>query len=472
MANIQSGASADILTVDPLSKALRATLYGSDGTLAIVGEGDQPGAFKGVPMFGANDEQLLPMRLDRLGSLAVASHQPLFTESFEGATIHPIRWAVTATTMAATQAPVQGLLINSGNITTINTGYMIKSNRAFLKSQRQPLQGKIRARLNAVNNSVMEVGFFDATTFNGANTTGAYWQVTSSGAVLPVVTYNSVDITGTDVRSSLDVTKYYTFDVFMDDDEAVFYVQDSSTGLIINRQSIKVPVTAQRLWSSTQLPIGARLYNTAIAPASAPQLIVTDIYVAGLDSNASVPLSETMALMHRDASTNPQTGAQLAAWANSAEPANATLSNTAAGYTTLGGKFQFAAVAGAVTDFALFGFQVPSPSTLVITGIDIEAWNTVVAVATTPTLLTWGIATNLTAVSLATASHARVGLGAQSFAVGAAPGATAQRISKQFRTPLVCGPGRFVDIILRIPVGTATATEVFAGMVNIEGYFI
>ena len=50
-------------------------------------------------------------------------------------------------------------------------------------------------------------------------------------------------------------------------------------------------------------------------------------------------------------------------------------------------------------------------------------------------------------------------------------GAKAERISKAFRTPLHCPFNRFVHVILRMPVGTATASQVIAGMVNIEGYF-
>lgn len=53
------------------------------------------------------------------------------------------------------------------------------------------------------------------------------------------------------------------------------------------------------------------------------------------------------------------TAGSTANYANTAAPASATLSNTAAGYTTLGGQFQFAAVAGE-TDYALFAFLVPA----------------------------------------------------------------------------------------------------------------
>ncbi len=198
MAQIQSGAGSDLLTIDTVSKAARASLYDANGNpLAVVAD-TQPASVSGLLSLGMNDRSVLPMRLDRFGSQAQASHQPMFVESFEGGTLHPIRWTSTATTMAATQSSIAGLTINSGAITTVTTGYMLKSNRAFLKSQRQPLHTKIRARPWHFNNSVMELGFGDAATFNGAHTTGAYWQVTATGVVQPVLTYNGVDQTGAD----------------------------------------------------------------------------------------------------------------------------------------------------------------------------------------------------------------------------------------------------------------------------------
>jgi hypothetical protein len=78
--------------------------------------------------------------------------------------------------------------------------------------------------------------------------------------------------------------------------------------------------------------------------------------------------------------------------------------------------------------YALFGFQAPSPYAFVLDGIDIETWNT-----------------------------------------GAAARAKGERISQSFDTPLVTNPGRFLTVILRMPVGTATAGEVFQGMVNLRG---
>jgi hypothetical protein len=467
---IRSGASSDELTIDPASKAARATLYSSNGQELICAEDQQIVASRGIVAFGMNDETALPIRMDRLGGIATADHTMLLTDSFEGATPNAARWQINSVTMVATQSSVAGLTINSGNIVTANTSYSLQSTVRFLKTQRSPLQVKIRARINAQNNCVMDFGFGDSISAT-AHTTGAYWQVTSSGVVQPVVTYNGIDVTGTDVRSLINIASFYTWDVFLDDDEAVFVLQDTATGLILNKQSIKLPLTGQRLWSSTQLPITIRQFNTATPPAVAANLIVTDVYVAALDTRQNKSWNQVKAANFRAVPYNPLTGVQIQQFANSAAPASATLSNTTAGYATLGGLFQFAAVAGAATDYALFAIAIPAPTNFVCTGIDIETWNTGAAVATTPTLLVWALGVGSSAVSLATANVSRVAIGAQSLPIGAVPGAKAERISKNFDTPLVCPSGRFFHVILRMPVGTATASQIIQGMVNLEGYF-
>ncbi len=197
-------------------------------------------------------------------------------------------------------------------------------------------------------------------------------------------------------------------------------------------------------------------------------MVLASVDVLLLDCMTSKPWKEQMAESGYGAPLTPTGFAQAAQWANSAAPASATLSNTAAGYATLGGLFQFAAVAGAATDYALFGFQAPTPYAFILDGIDIELWNTGAAVATTPALFVWGLGVDQGGATLAS-SATRVGIGAQSLPLGAAIGAKAERISQTFDTPLVTNPGRFLTVILRMPVGTATAGEVFQGMVNLRG---
>lgn len=170
-------------------------------------------------------------------------------------------------------------------------------------------------------------------------------------------------------------------------------------------------------------------------------------------------------------------GVQTANHANSTSPTSASLSNTAAGYTTLGGRWQFAAVAGAATDYALFAYQVPSTHKLVIKGIYISAINTGAAVATTATVLDWSIAVNSTAVSLATTDSdpvyapRRAAIGTQGFLVSAGIGTAAADINRTFEAGLVCQPSRYVHIIVQSPVGTATGSQVLRGDVFVDAYF-
>ena len=195
-------------------------IFDSAGNAVSVISDAAPTTFAGVVGMGINDRSLLPLRVDRVGSLATSLHNQLLTDSFENVNINTDRYTITNTTMAATQASISGLLFNSGAITTVTTGYMLQSAKKFPKSQRAPMAFRARARMNYVVNSVTELGFGDAATFNGVNTTGAYFQVTSAGVVQPVMTFNSVDITGTAI--TLNTANYYVFDIICDDDWTTF----------------------------------------------------------------------------------------------------------------------------------------------------------------------------------------------------------------------------------------------------------
>jgi len=182
-----------------------------------------------------------------------------------------------------------------------------------------------------------------------------------------------------------------------------------------------------------------------------------------------------MAGMGHGSLTSPTTFLQLANYANSAAPASATLSNTAAGYTTLGGQWQFAAVGAAETDFALFGFTNPTPYTFYIKRVTIAAWNMVAAVATTATNLQWGLAFNSSAVSLATAAPytpMRKAIGDMFAPITTTLSGhtfTGSPVTWEGTEPIF--PGRFFHVILKIPVGTATATEIIRGTCVVDGGF-
>jgi hypothetical protein len=175
----------------------------------------------------------------------------------------------------------------------------------------------------------------------------------------------------------------------------------------------------------------------------------------------------------------------LSQYANSAAPAAAVLSNSVPSYATLGGLYNFAAPASAETDFALFGWSAPGAlaavqAHLFITDIQISLVNTGAAVATTPTIVEWGLAVNSTAASLATTDGGgtggvfgprRLSLGSQTLLVGALIGSQPPIIQRIFGALPIVEPGRFMHIFFRVPVGTATASQVLRGSISINGYF-
>ena len=176
-------------------------------------------------------------------------------------------------------------------------------------------------------------------------------------------------------------------------------------------------------------------------------------------------------IIRRPAAIDPTNGDQTANHANSTSPSSATLSNTAAGYATLGGRWQFAAVASAATDFALFAYLIPAGYRLFITGVTIHTVNTGAAVATTAHIFDWSLGLKSTAVSLATAALRRITLGIQALLSGAAIGAVAEPLVRTFDPPLVAEPGEYVHLILQMPLATNTGSQVIRGDAQIHGYF-
>lgn len=224
--------------------------------------------------------------------------------------------------------------------------------------------------------------------------------------------------------------------------------------------------------SSACTTVGQRLHW-------APQIYLGQMIASQDDLNQNREWSHTLALMGRGAYQSPVTAfGQTANHANSTSPVSASLSNTATGYATLGGRFQFAAVASAATDFALFAYQVPAGYQLFIDAIAVSLVNTgAIGSVATPTILDWGLGLNASAISLTTVDGAgtwaprRIPLGMQAFGLSAVIGAMPPDIVRRFETPLVVDGGRYLHLILQVPVSAATASQVFRGDVLVSGYF-
>ena len=384
-------------------------------------------------------------------------------------------------TATATLSLTGGYLVfNAGNSVASAAVSRVQTYRTFqlLGSSAMEVGFRVRFAINAQTNNVAELGLgFAATTVTP--TDGAYFKMTTAGGIVGVMNRSGTETTTSTLFTPVANEVYY-LRMIVDQDRLEFYVDAELQAVITT------PTTDPAITFSRSMPLLMRLYNSS-ATSSAQRMEVSDVIVVtrDLSTNRLWPTSQAGQLLHSISAPRGTTAGQTANFTNSTAPTSATLSNTAAGYTTLGGKFQFAAVAGAVTDYALFAYQVPAASVvggnknLVIRGIRIDTYNTGAAVATTGTVLEWGVGVGATAVSLATADSAtagtratrRIPLGVQSFAVGAAIGAVANVIDVNLDAPLYVEAGTFVHIILQMPIATATASQIIRGTVFINGYF-
>lgn len=419
--------------------------------------------------------------------LRVATEVPYFSQSFEGTIISRDRIQQNDTTMTCAQA-ADFLTLNSGSSVTSGQTTNIRTYRTF------PLLGSflnhahlwVRETNPTATNVVSEWGCGYATG-TATPTDGVFLRRISGGTLRAVINFGGTetiaDLTMTNVPSRdgigvYDATETNHWIIYIHNDDAHFWCNN----VLVAR--IQCPAAQAAPSQSSALPLFARVNNTGAASA-ARQLGIGFLEVTQGDTDGNKPWADVMC-GGGGGSYQVQPGttsAQTANWANSAAPASATLSNTAAGYTTLGGQWQYAAVAGAETDFALFGYTNPAGTatlpgkTLYVTGVRIgETFVQGAAVATT-TVLVWGVGVGSTAVSLATVDAAatvgprRKMLGAQSLAAAAAIGALALGFERHFRSPIIVPPGAFFHVILKQPQGAATASLVFRGSVDIDGYF-
>jgi hypothetical protein len=469
---------ATIAKVDATSNAARGTLYDAAGNVisaankaAIV-----PTTQPGLQLSGADYKVSRLLRVSSNGTLRTSDDTLMLYDSVEGAAYDSNKWVQTLTTMTVTQA-TGAITFNAGNSFATTVGAMHVSHRLFQNVPRSALTYRTKARHTAhFANNQIQMGFGVPTAVTAvAFLNGALWRKDGTGQYIPVVSMNGSEQLGTPISNatfiaSVPTTDYAWFEVFLEDTRATFRIYTMG-GALVNEQTLEF-TPAIIGFAATHLAAVHHICNTG-ATGTAVQMLVAGTSVFAGDSLSGIPYDVIQAAQNYGSLTSPTAYTQTANYANTAAPASATLSNTAAGYTTLGGQWQFAAVGGAETDYCLFGFQVPTPYALVVKGVTIHAFNMVVAVATTAHSLHWGLGFNSSAVSLATAApypYMRKAIGQMFIPTGGVVG-------QSFNTPVtwegteVVQPGRFFAIILKMPTATATATQIIRGTAVVNGFF-
>lgn len=470
-----SGNIAEVNASNQLKTTLEtnvSTNPGNVGAVRMFSEND-PGSVTGTALL-RSPETSLDYRL-RVGVDAVWDD-----ENFNYVAQNFTKHKYTSTTLTMTWA--SGFLnTNGGSVTTTGTAAQIQTYRHF------PIQGQggiycetlFGLTNTPVTNWTLDVGMFTpAAAGTSLPTDGVYFRV-NSGGVFGVINNNGTETTTSAFTGfTFTVNRIYNFCIVLTDHRVEFWIDD------ILYSAVDKPVGTGSVVYAGSLPWAVRHHHTGTTSAVI-QAKIANYTVATQDIDNNRLWATNKSGQGLSGVVNPSGGAAgiTANSVNSTVPATATLSNTAAGYATLGGQFVFAAPAGAETDYALFSFLNTVPTTgitgrnLVIRGIWIDTWNQVVATATTPTVMQWYAAVGSTAVSLATVDGAatrlpkRIFLGAQSFIVGAAVGQMGQTVDCNLDAPLVVEPGTYFHIILKIPVGTATATETFRGNVGVNAHW-
>lgn len=414
----------------------------------------------GIPLDGTED-----------GHLLVSEDTVIFFDQVDGAAVDSNKWnASDVSGMTITQSG-GFITLNAAAATTANAWAILKTVLFIPLYPEFPFKLAMDLKLNVTPQSNVTIEFgLGNPTGSGAITDGVFFRMATDASFKGVV-INTSNETDSTAITAVSVNVVHDFDVLVEVGDSGFIVDDGDEHTVMNAPGNPFSV------GITRIPIFFRVINGSSPPGTAPQLSLGRISAVQKILKPNRTWGETLSLLGRGGYQSPVTTfAQTTNHANSASPTSATLSNTAAGYTTVGGRFQFAAVAGAATDFALFGYQVPAGFQFIVTGISITCAVTGLAVVTA-TILDWSIGINASAVSLATADGSgtwaprRIPLGTQGFIALAGIGVNGPEIRRDFNPPLVINSGRFLHVILQVPAGAATALLVFRGDVTITGYF-
>jgi hypothetical protein len=410
--------------------------------------------------------------------LRVSHDHILDRETFNYTAQNTGKHSHTFTTMTATVS-ANGLLCNSGNITTTSTGFTFGTFAEYPCAHAgATTYYETSMSLNTNINSIPANFFMDVGAIRRGVTTafvpldGAYFRFSSAG-ITAVINRNATEtvevLTGV---SGILANESHKYTISVTEREVEFWIDD------IRYASISTPSTNGQVVLGATLPWGLRCANVG-APSAAVQALVSDYtvsYGGAMYSSAWSAVGNRSLGSYQGLSGG--TMGSLATYANSTTPASAAGSNTAANATGLGGQGHINAAVTAATDFIMTSYQVPAGTVavqgrrLVVTGVKISAANLGAAVATTATTIACSLAFGHTAVSMATTDTAsfatattkaprRIALGMMYWPVGAVIGQVASPgdLYMQFVNPIYVNPGEFIATTLKFITGTATASQ-------------
>lgn len=336
------------------------------------------------------------------GALDVSIDSLLFWEQVDGNAVNTNTWNQSTSGMTIAQA--NGFLtLNSGSALTAGAYAILSSINNINLYGHLPVRMTMNAHIpvNPGANLVMELGMGQAAT-NAPPTDGVFFRWTGTTLVC-VMNFGGGETVSPPITPP-PLMEAALFDIVCVEDAVNFFLDDELVA------TIQVPLAQAYPVSAGHQPVFARCYNGGSSPAAAPQINIGQVVVVQEALNQNRLWREVAAIMGRGGYQSPVTPfGQTANHANSANPASATLSNTAASLATVDGA-----------------------------GV-------------------WG--------------PRRIPIGLQTFLVGDLIGRAATDIVRAFDPPLIVDSARFLHVIAQIPFGTASLGQILRGDVTITGYF-
>ena len=410
----------------------------------------------------------------------------LFTDTFNAIAQNPSNWKHSFATMTMTQSA--GFLnVNAAGTSTASGNYAyLQTWRYFQLFGTAPLAVEFTGQITAypTANEIFMSGLGVAT--GAAEPVDGIWFELSSAGLYGITRYNSGVATKTQLiagadLSSLPLNTNAKYSAIVGEREIEWWIDDVLYGVS------GIPNANGQPFLTSALPVFIQKYNSALV-GSSPNMIVKvgDICVTLMDLNANLTWANQMAScgLGSQQLNGGSAGSPQIQWANTALPTAAAATNTTAALGAyLGGLFQMNAPATSATDVIVASYLNPlggvnqTPRTIKLRGIKVDCVNSGAAVATTASTFAVAVAWGGTALTLAqveTASFANntvkarriQPIGVISFPVGSAVGAQASGIQFDFEAPLIINPGEYVQIVAKILVGTATASEVFQWVIS------
>lgn len=472
---VVSGNGVEANTDNELLAALSKTL-GKAGLAALIGQVHDGAAGLGKvqrPIYASIENRL-----------AVGMDNILWDDVFTGANINLSRYNSGTATYTTVQTG-GGITFNNGGSIATSAGSFFRTYRTFPIFGNFPTTIDFAFSLALVPQAqnIIEIGLgLPAGSFPFAPTDGLYMQIDTAGALQLVANFNGTLTTSGAITFTWTANRFYHAEIVAHRDRIELWIDGVLYGVVLRSAASSVG----QMSMLQSMPLFTRMVNNA-ATTGAQKLNIANWTVVLNDVNLMRPMPLVMGGLCLNGANLPDgvVAGGSANITNSAAPASATLSNTAAGYTTKDGNFQWAAVAGAETDYALFAYQVPAASVtqpgknMFCRGVRIELENMGAAnSATVPTTINWYLGFGATAVSMVTADSAtaatraarRIAIGSQSIPINAVVGQNVTGIDIDF-DPIMIEPGTFVHTIARIISGAATASQILRGTTYLKTFY-